>query len=129
MCEQCNPLGLKAPAASQAHGTAILGVAVAVVVLAVLARFAVSGIGPFPSSVLAVVPDPAGLRLTISVTNDGSSPAATTCRISDPKSPGIGPDTTFIQSPVIQPGATQTFETVVVTLGSEPKPLAVACGK
>ena len=25
MCERCNPLGLKAPAASQAHGTAILG--------------------------------------------------------------------------------------------------------
>ena len=26
MCERCNPLGLKAPAASQAHGTALLGV-------------------------------------------------------------------------------------------------------
>ena len=48
MCERCNPLGLKAPAASQAHGTAILGVAVAVVLLAVVARIAVSGVGPFP---------------------------------------------------------------------------------
>ena len=46
MCERCNPLGLKAPAASQAHGTAILGVAVAVVILAVVARLAVAGVGP-----------------------------------------------------------------------------------
>ena len=29
MCESCNPLGLKAPSASQAHGIAIAGVAVA----------------------------------------------------------------------------------------------------
>ena len=47
MCERCNPLGLKQPAASQAHGTVFLGIAVAVVVLAVVARLAVSGVGPF----------------------------------------------------------------------------------
>ena len=65
MCERCNPLGLKAPAASQAHGTAILGVAVAVVILAVIARIAVAGIGPWTSSLVSVGPDPAGLRVTI----------------------------------------------------------------
>ena len=26
MCERCNPLGLKQPAASQAHGTVVLGI-------------------------------------------------------------------------------------------------------
>ena len=88
MCESCNPLGLKAPAASQAHGTAILGVAIAVVLLAVVARIAVSGIGPFPSGLVDVGADPAGLRLTISITNGGSSAAAATCRIGDPDAAG-----------------------------------------
>ena len=45
MCERCNPLGLKQPSASQAHGTVFVGIAVAVVALAVIARLAVSGIG------------------------------------------------------------------------------------
>ncbi|HEX5826618.1 MAG TPA: hypothetical protein VFY23_03800, partial [Candidatus Limnocylindrales bacterium] len=35
MCEHCNPLGLKEPAASQAHGTVFVGIAVAVVLMAV----------------------------------------------------------------------------------------------
>ena len=73
MCERCNPLGLKAPSASQAHGTAALGIVVAVVVLAVVARLAMSGVGPFTSSVAGVAADPAGLRVTITVTNAGSS--------------------------------------------------------
>jgi hypothetical protein len=129
MCEQCNPLGLKAPAASQAHGIAIVGVAVAVVLLAVLARFAISGIGPFPSSLADVRADPAGLRVTVSVTNGGTSASATTCRISDPALPGVGPETAFVQSPILQPGATQTFEAVVTSLGTKPKPLRVSCGQ
>ena len=129
MCERCNPLGLKAPAASQAHGTAILGVAVAVVLLAVVARIAVSGVGPFPSGLVDVAPDPAGLRLTISITNGGSSAAASSCRIGDPELLGVGPETAFVQSPVVQPGATATFEAVVTTLGTVPRPLTVACGR
>jgi hypothetical protein len=129
MCESCNPLGLKAPAASQAHGTAILGVAIAVVLLAVLARLAVSGIGPFPSSLTQVAADPAGLRVTISITNGGSSASAATCRIADPQLPGIGPETVFVQSPVVQPGATVTFEAVVTTLGTVPRSLSVDCDR
>ena len=60
MCERCNPLGLKAPAASQAHGTAALGVVIAVVVLAVVARLAMSGVGPFTSSIAGVDGGPGG---------------------------------------------------------------------
>ena len=32
MCESCNPLGLKAPSASQAHGTVFVGIGVAVAI-------------------------------------------------------------------------------------------------
>ena len=58
MCERCNPLGLKQPSASQAHGTVFVGIAVAVVALAVIARLAVSGIGPFKGEVAGVEADP-----------------------------------------------------------------------
>jgi hypothetical protein len=127
MCERCNPLGLKAPAASQAHGTAALGVVIAVVVLAVVARLAVSGVGPFTSTIGGVVADPAGLRVTITITNTGSSAGNTTCRVSDPQLPGIGPEAAFVTSPVIQPGATESFDRVVTSLGTTVRPLSVDC--
>jgi hypothetical protein len=128
MCERCNPLGLKDPAASQAHGTVFLGIGLAVVFMAIAAHLAVSGIGPFPSSVADVAPDPGGLRVTISVTNEGSSAGSTTCRIDDPDIPGIAPDAIFVQSPVVQPGSTVRFETLVTGLGTVPRPLSSECG-
>ncbi len=128
MCERCNPLGLKAPSASQAHGTVFLGIGLAVILMAVVARLALMGIGPFTSSVAAVVADPAGLRVTISVTNKGSSAGSTTCRIDDPTILGIGPEAAFVQSPVVEPGKTISFDAVVASLGSTPKELTADCG-
>ncbi|HEY4190630.1 MAG TPA: hypothetical protein VGM28_09430 [Candidatus Limnocylindrales bacterium] len=129
MCERCNPLGLKAPAASQAHGTAALGVVIAVVVLAVVARLAINGVGPFTSSIGTATADAAGLHVTITITNTGSSAGVTTCRVSDPAMPGIGPEAAFVQTPVIQPGATVAFDAVVTSLGTTPKLLSVSCGR
>jgi predicted nucleic acid-binding Zn ribbon protein len=129
MCERCNPLGLKAPAASQAHGIAFVGIAIAVVLMAVAARLAISGVGPFPSSLTGVAADPAGLRVTVSVTNRGGSAGATTCRITDPDLAGIGPETAFVQSPILQPGVTTTFDTIVTSLGSTPRTLSVDCDR
>jgi predicted nucleic acid-binding Zn ribbon protein len=127
MCESCNPLGLRQPAASQAHGTVFLGVAVAVIVLAVIARTAVAGVGPFRTEVGDVDRADGGLRVTIALTNEGSAAGQTTCRVSDPTIPGIGPETAYVQSPTVQPGATITFDAVVSSLGTEPRPLDVAC--
>ena len=128
MCERCNPLGLKAPAASQAHGTAILGVAVAVVMLAVVARFAVAGIGPLTSSLVSVGADPAGLRVTISITNAGSNAGATTCRIGDPRAArDRARDGVRRRARSSSPGRRLTFEAVVTSLGTTPRPLNVDC--
>jgi hypothetical protein len=126
MCERCNPLGLSQPAASQIHGTVFLGVGLAVVALALLANLAISGIGPFRATVSGVVADPRGLVVTLSVTNDGSRIGSTTCRVSEPDG-GIGPNTAFVQTPRIEPGATLTFDVTVTELGSEPRPLVAAC--
>jgi len=47
LCERCNPLGLRDASSSQVHGIAIAGVIAFVILLAVVARLAVAGIGPF----------------------------------------------------------------------------------
>ena len=127
MCERCNPLGLKSPAASQAHGIAIVGVGVAVVILAVLARLVIADVGPFTGSVTGVVPDPDGLKVTIAVTNAGSSAGSVTCRIDDPALGGIGPDAVFVQSPQVPGAGSATFDVVVGTFGATPLPLTADC--
>jgi len=127
MCERCNPLGLEAPAASQAHGTVFVGIVVAVVIMAVVARLSIAGIGPFRSHVTDVVTDPAGLKVTVSLTNGGTSAGSTTCRIDDPALGGIGPEAVFVESPRVEPGSTEVFDVVVATLGTEPRPLSADC--
>jgi predicted nucleic acid-binding Zn ribbon protein len=127
MCEQCNPLGLKEPAPSQAHATVFIGVIAAVVLLAIVARLTISGVGPFEGGVTAVTAAPAGLRVSLTVTNTGSGAGSTTCRIGDPAIPGIGPETAYVTSPVVQPGETLAFEAVVASLGTTVRPLSADC--
>ena len=128
MCENCNPLGLKSPAASQAHGTVFVAIVLAVVVMAVLAHGALAGIGPFTSTVANVVAVQGGLQVTIAITNTGSAAGRTTCRVTDPAIRGLGPEAAYVSSPTVGGGATATFDLVVTTLGTTPKPLAVSCG-
>ncbi len=127
MCERCNPLGLRAPAASQAHGTVFVGIVAGVLIMAAVARLSISGIGPFRSEVTNVVADPAGLKVTVSVTNSGTAPGSTTCRIDDPSLGGIGPEAAFVESPRVEPGSTVVFDVVVASLGREPKTLNADC--
>lgn len=127
MCERCNPLGLAQPAPSQAHGTVLLAVGVSIVGLALLGRFALSGIGPFEGKIGNVVQAPPGLAVTLTVTNHGSAAGSTTCRVYDPASPGVGPDSVFMLSPRIDPGRTISFSKEVTTIGSTIRPLAVEC--
>ncbi len=127
MCEACNPLGLKSPAASQAHGTVFVGIAIAVVLMAVVARLIIADMGPFTSSVQGVNADPGGLRVTVSVTNEGGAAGATTCRIDDPSTGGIGPGAAFVESPKVPAGGTVTFDVIVGGFGTEPRELIADC--
>jgi len=127
MCERCNPLGLKQPAASQAHGTVVVGIVAAVIVLFALAKISIHGVGPFQGVVAGVISAPPGLAVTISVTNQGTSTGSTTCRIYDPTIQGIGPESTYADSPQVPPGRTVAFSKQVTTLGTVVRPLAVSC--
>lgn len=126
LCERCNPLGLRDVSASQVHGTAFLGVLGAFVLLAIVARLAITGIGPFPVAVDAVIPAATGLEVTLTVTNEGDAEGQTTCRVMTTSNRGGGP-VAFMLSPAIAPGETITFSQVVTGLGTEATDLVAEC--
>jgi hypothetical protein len=127
MCERCNPLGLRQPASSQAHGTVVVGIVIAVFILAVLGKVVLAGIGPFDGSVAAVVAQPPNLMVTLTVTNHGTHDGSVTCRVYDTDDPGIGPDAAYLLSPDVPAGGTLSFSQLVTTLGGTVKPLSTDC--
>ncbi len=129
LCETCNPGHLKQPAASQAHGTVFLGIALAVVALAVALTFFVSGVGPFRATLKNVVPDGDGLALTLAVENLGSRAGRASCRVWDPSYPGNPPVETYIRTPEVPAGDGLVFEQRVTGLGAVERSFAVDCSR
>ena len=125
MCEFCNPLGLADPAASQAHGTVFLAIGAAVVILALIGRLVLAGIGPFEARVDGAVAatdatgTPTGLTITLTVKNNGTRSGASTCRVHDPAIVATDRSAIFL-SPEIAPGATATFTRTTNQLGLVP---------
>lgn len=126
LCEDCNPLGLRDVASGQVHGSVFIAVTAAIILLAVLARWSVAGIGPFPAAVDGVTPTEGGLAVTLTVTNQGESAGQTNCRLSKAGDRGTGP-AAFVSSPRLGAGETRTFSTVVTGLGTAPVELEIAC--
>ena len=126
LCERCNPLGLRDASASQVHGIAIAGVAAAVIILAVVGRLAISGVGPFDGSIVSAAPYSAGLAITLQVTNHGTSTGRTTCRLRDPADRNGGRGS-LVLSPQIAPGQTVSFTKLVTELGTTVRDFSVEC--
>ncbi|MHB8459306.1 MAG: hypothetical protein ACYDAK_03915 [Candidatus Limnocylindrales bacterium] len=135
MCDSCNPLGLADPAASQVHGTAFVALGIAILVIALVARFALSGIGPFDARIagVAVTADaagtPAGLAITLAVTNRGTKGGASTCRVHDVALLSSDVSAIFL-SPEIPAGESATFTRQTSLLGVKPvTTLTVDCSQ
>jgi hypothetical protein len=126
LCERCNPLGLRDSASSQVHGTVFLGVVVAIVGLALAARFAVAGVGPFQAVVSGMNEDAGALVVQVRLTNNGSAAGTTSCRISDPALQGAGKPVFFV-SPRIAPKETVTLEQRLDGMTGPARPLDVEC--
>lgn len=126
LCERCNPLGLRDVSSSQVHGIAIGGVIFGVIILAIVARLMLSGIGPFEAAVVTVAPDGSALTITLAVTNRGTSGGQTTCRVMDPadRTGSLGG---FMLSPTIGAGQTVEFTQRIRELGGTVRPLTVEC--
>ena len=126
LCEFCNPLGLSQPSATQVHGTVFVALIVAVVVLAVAGRAALSGIGPFRGEVVDIQPAASGLAVTLDVANEGTKAGSTTCRVTLEARRGVGA-AEVVQSPSVDGGRAARFTFSTTKFGVEPVPLAVAC--
>jgi len=126
LCEQCNPLELAQPSATQVHGIAALGIIIFVAILFVLGRFALAGTGPFSGTVDGVAPAEGGLAVTLLVSNAGTKAGATTCRVLADGRPVGGPGE-LVQTPVIPAHADLRFSAVVTKFGTVPTGLAVDC--
>lgn len=126
LCEQCNPLGLRDTAAGQVHGSVFIAVTAAIILLAVVARWSIADIGPFPASVDGVTPSGDGLAVTLTVTNEGDSAGQTSCRIGRVGDRGTG-TAAFVTSPRIGSHESRTFQAVVTGFGSVAVDLEVTC--
>jgi hypothetical protein len=126
LCERCNPLGLRDSSASQVHGLAIGGVVAFVIFMAIVARFALAGVGPFDGTVTNVATEGSGLAVTLNLTNHGKSAGQTTCRISDPadRTGNLGG---FMLSPQVGPGQSVSFTQSITALGTTVRPLVADC--
>lgn len=124
LCETCNPLGLRDSASSQVHGSVFIGVVVAVIGLALIARLAVAGVGPFNATVDAVAPAAGGLAITVTVRNDGQAAAQTTCQVRGEDASGRS---AIVLSPRLEPGESRTFQRTITELGTTVRPLTIAC--
>ena len=128
LCEECNPLGLRDVASTQVHGAVFLALALGVILLAVAARMAVAGIGPFSSQVDGVAPAAGGqgIAVTLTVTNHGTAAGQTTCRVTGADNRGGGP-VAFLLRPQIAAGATLTFTQTTTQLSAASAPLVTEC--
>lgn len=126
LCEECNPLGLKQPAATQVHAIAAGGIVLFVVILAVLARVGLSGVGPFSGGIAGVEARDGGLGVTLVVSNAGTKGAATTCRVVQADRSVGGPGQ-LVQTPIVPGGQTVTFTATVTAFGTDPRALTVDC--
>jgi hypothetical protein len=97
-----------------------------VVVLAVLGKVALSGIGPFNGSIAGIVGNPPNMTVTLTVTNEGSREGSVTCRVFPKGDAGIGPDSEFLLSPIVGAKETLSFSRTVTTLTT--RDLSVDCG-
>lgn len=126
LCDECNPLGLKQPAATQVHAIAAGGIVLFVLFLAVVGRIAQTGMGPFSGEVRGVTVAAGGLEVTLAVTNAGTTASATTCRVVEAARSAGGPSQ-ILQTPNVQPGETIEFSARVSVFGAQPVDLAVDC--
>ncbi len=126
LCEFCNPLELSQPSATQMHGIAAVGIIAFIVVLAVAGRAALAGTGPFQGRVSSVTQVADGLAVTISVANEGTKAAATTCRITE-TTPRAGSSSQVVQAPLVPAGSSIEFTTVVTRFGTALVSLTADC--
>lgn len=107
LCGDHNPARIKGPSTTQVHGTIVIGLIVGFVLFGLVAALTRAG-GPFAASVVlaSVLPD-GRTQVVLNITNEGSTPARASCRLSQGGLVGSGDDVFF--SEPIDANATRQF--------------------
>jgi hypothetical protein len=109
LCEYDNPGRISSPSTTQVHGTVAIGIISGFVILAVAARVALTGVGPFEADLVQRVPQADGsVALSVRVQNSGSKEAAAACRVT--RGGITGTDDLLFLTDSIPVGATKTYE-------------------
>ncbi len=112
MCEADNPGAIGSPSATQLHGTIAAGVGIGLLLVALLARFMLTGVGPFAASFSGeAIRADGGVDVAVTVTNKGSKTAPATCHVQ--RAGFARPDDFVFLTPPVEAGATATFSRIV----------------
>ena len=110
-----------APAQTQSHGTVLLGVICGFIVLAVLLKLSIRGVGPFEVELVDSQRAGDTLRVTLDITNTGERAGRANCRIPLADSADVVQPPKTIVTARIEPGET-TREVVTVAVAEGVRP-------
>lgn len=128
ICSVCNRAGMATPSATQYHGTIVVAIVAGVVLLAVWASLAMSGIGPYEASVLRVTTDPPdGAIVSVQVSNGGTRAGRAKCTIEARDTAGIPLRVRSAVSPQVPAGGSVTFDDRIAGLTEPPASVTVIC--
>ncbi len=120
LCEADNPARIKAPSATQVHGTILVGVIAGFLIFGLLARFAVSAAGPFEANIQGRAARADGAaELVVRVVNNGTAAASATCRVTRDGVPRQA-DLTFRTERLAAGASVQLTRTLPTPLSGDP---------
>lgn len=127
ICEVCNQAGMATPSASQYHATMVVAIVIGVILLAVAASVAMTGVGPFTADAVDVRTASAGVEVTVTVTNDGSKQGRAKCQLIALDRNGRSLDSHPTVSPPVPAGERITFDVTLARLNAVPAQITVKC--
>ena len=128
ICAVCNRAGMATPSATQYHGTIVVAIVAGVVLLAVWASLAMSGIGPYEATVLRVTTDPPdGAIVSVQVSNLGTRAGRAKCALEAQNGAGIAIRVRSVVSPQVPAGGRVTFDDRIAGLTEQPARVTVIC--
>jgi len=128
ICAVCNRAGMATPSATQYHGTIVVAIVAGVAIMAIAASLATRGVGPFRGESVAVrVDPPAGVVVTVRVSNEGSQAGRATCQLTARDASDRVLRVRAALSPSVPAGETITFEERIPGLAAAPSSVAASC--
>jgi predicted nucleic acid-binding Zn ribbon protein len=126
ICAVCNRAGMVTPSASQYHGTMAAAIVAGVILMAVAASWALTGVGPYSADVIGVRNAADGVQATVSVSNEGTKPGRAKCQLIAHDAQGRSLQSRSVVSPQVPGGESVTFDELVPGV-VDPADVTVAC--